>query len=124
MYEVLSKTDNRGIIAINLFITLSTSAPAPQRCRVYRDSNYLTRALEQAHRLGEKPVTAEIVEAVMAPDINALEPMLIRHGYTARDLTELLNVRPAEVRALLHGQLPEERVDELKQQLLRTGIPL
>jgi len=86
--------------------------------------HYLTLALEQAHRLGEKPVTAEIVEATMAPDINALEPKLIRHGYTARALTELLNVRPAEVRALLHGQLPEERADELKQQLLRTGIPL
>jgi type II secretory pathway predicted ATPase ExeA len=86
--------------------------------------HYVTRALEQAHRLGEKPVTAEIVEAVMAPDINALEPMLIRHGYTARALTELLNVRPAEVRALLHGQLPEERADELKQQLLMTVIPL
>jgi len=86
--------------------------------------HYVTRALEQAHRLGEKPVTAEIVEAVMAPDINALEPMLIRQGYTARALTELLNVRLAEVRALLHGQLPDERADELKQQLLRTGIPL
>jgi len=67
---------------------------------------------------------AEIVEAVMAPDINALESMLIRQGYTARALTELLNVRLAEVRALLHGQLPDERADELKQQLLRTGIPL
>lgn len=86
--------------------------------------HYLTLALEQAHRLGEKPVTAEIVEAIMSPDINALESMLIRHGYNTRALTELLNVRPAEVRALLHGQLPEERAEELKQQLLRTGIPL
>lgn len=86
--------------------------------------HYLTLALEQAYRLGEKPVTAQIVEATMAPDIDALEPTLIRHGYTARVLTELLNVRPGEVRALLQGQLPEERADELKQQLLRTGIPL
>jgi len=86
--------------------------------------HYLTLALEQAYRLGEKPVTAQIVEATMAPDIDALEPTFIRHGYTARVLTELLNVRPGEVRALLQGQLPEERADELKQQLLRTGIPL
>jgi hypothetical protein len=40
------------------------------------------------------------------------------------DGSELLNVRPGEVRALLLGQLPEERAEELKQQLLRTGIPL
>jgi hypothetical protein len=80
--------------------------------------------LEQAYRLGEKPVTAEMVEATFAPDINALEPLLIRHGYNARVLAELLNVRPVEIRALLHGQLPEERAEELRQQILKTGIPL
>lgn len=85
--------------------------------------HYLILALEQAYRLGEKPVTAEIIEATMAPDLDALEPMLIRHAYTTRALTELLNVRSGEVSALLQGQLPEERADELKQQLLRTGIP-
>ena len=50
--------------------------------------------------------------------------MLIRHGYTPRAVAELLNVRHSEVRAFLHGQLPEERAYELKQQLLKTGIPL
>jgi hypothetical protein len=73
---------------------------------------------------GRKPVTAQIVVATMAPDIDALEPTLIRYGYTAGALTELLNVRPGEVRTLLQGQLPEERTDELEQQHLRTGIPL
>jgi len=86
--------------------------------------HYLILALEQAYRLAERPVTAEIVESTIAPDLNALEPTLIRHGYTSRALSEFLNVRPGEVRALLLGQLPEERTDELKQQLLRTGIPL
>jgi type II secretory pathway predicted ATPase ExeA len=86
--------------------------------------HYLILALEQAYRLAEKPVTAEIVESTIAPDLNALEPTLIRHGYTSRALSEFLNVRPGEVRALLLGQLPEGRTEELKQQLLRTGIPL
>ena len=86
--------------------------------------HYLILALEQAYRLAEKPVTGEIVESTIAPDLNALEPTLIRHGYTSRALSEFLNVRPGEVRALLLGQLPEERTEELKQQLLRTGIPL
>lgn len=86
--------------------------------------HYLILALEQAYRLAEKPVTAEIVESTIAPDLNALEPTLIRHGYTSRALLEFLNVRPGEVRVLLLGQLPAERTAELKQQLLRTGIPL
>ena len=60
----------------------------------------------------------------MAPDINALEPTLTRYGYNVKALSELLNVRAAEIRALLYGQLPEERAEELKQQILKTGIPL
>ena len=85
---------------------------------------YLTLALEHAHRFGEKPVSANAVEATMAPDINALEPTLTRYGYNVKALSELLNIRAAEVRALIHGQLPEERTVELKQQILKTGIPL
>jgi hypothetical protein len=45
-------------------------------------------------------------------------------GNGLKALSELLNVRAAEVRVLLHGQLPEERTAELKQQILKTGIPL
>jgi hypothetical protein len=82
------------------------------------------RGLEQAYRFGEKPVTPEIVEAVMAPDMEALEPTLARQGYNAKALAELLNVRHAEIRAFLHSQLPPGRAEELKQQLLGSGIPL
>jgi hypothetical protein len=38
-------------------------------------------------------------------------------------LPEFLNVRPGEVSAPLLGPLPEERAEESKQKLLRTGIP-
>lgn len=87
-------------------------------------NHYLTRALEQAHRFGEKPVTSEIVDAAMAPDINTLEPILIRHGYNTKALCELFNVRLAEVRAFLRGQLPADRTEELKQQILKEGVSL
>jgi ABC-type multidrug transport system fused ATPase/permease subunit len=84
----------------------------------------LTLALEQAYRFGEKPVTPELVATVMAPDMEALEPTLARQGYNVRALDELLNTRPAEIRAFLQSRLPPGRTEELKQQLLGTGIPL
>ena len=87
-------------------------------------NHYLTRALEQAHRFGEKPITADIVDAAMAPDINTLEPTLIRHGYNTKVLCELFNARLAEVRAFLRGQLPADRTEELKQQILKEGVSL
>jgi hypothetical protein len=86
--------------------------------------HYLTRVLEQAYRLGEKPVTPAIVHTTLAPDLHDLEPTLTRYGYNVKVLSEFLNIRQAEVRSFLHGQLPPGRTQELHNQLLATGIPL
>jgi len=86
--------------------------------------HYLTRILEQAYRLGEKPVTPAIVEKTLAPDMHDLEPTLTRYGYNVKALSELLNIRQAEVRSFLRGQLPPGRTAELHQQLLAAGMPL
>jgi hypothetical protein len=53
-----------------------------------------------------KPVTSEVIEAVLSQGLNDLEPRLVRHGYNAKVLARLLNARPAEVRSFLHGRLP------------------
>jgi type II secretory pathway predicted ATPase ExeA len=86
--------------------------------------HYLARILEQAHRLGEKPVTPTIVNATLAPDMHELEPTLTRYGYNVKALSELLHIRQAEVRSFLHGQLPPGRTEDLHHQLLAAGIPL
>src|SRR5215467_7322040 len=86
--------------------------------------HYVTRVLEQAYRLGEKPVTPAIVHMTLAPDLHDLEPTLTRYGYNVTALAELLNIRQADVRAFLRGQLPPGRTEELHNQLLATGIPL
>jgi type II secretory pathway predicted ATPase ExeA len=86
--------------------------------------HYLTRVLEQAYRFGEKPVPPAIVHMTRAPDLHDLEPTLTRHGYNVTVLSELLNMRQADVRAFPRGQLPPGRTEELHNQLLATGIPL
>jgi type II secretory pathway predicted ATPase ExeA len=85
---------------------------------------YLTLAFEEAYQIGQKPVTADIIETVLSKHIDDLEPRLIRHGYRAKVLAELLNIRSAEIRAFLHGQLPPARTQELRDELLGLGIPL
>jgi type II secretory pathway predicted ATPase ExeA len=86
--------------------------------------HYLTRILEQAYRLGEKPVTPAIVAKTLAPDMHDLEPTLTRYGYNVKALSELLGIRQPEVRAFLRGQLPPGRTTELHQLLLAAGLPL
>ena len=65
--------------------------------------HYLTRVLEQAYRVGEKPVTPAIVTQTLAPDLHGLEPTLTRYGYHVTVVAELLNLRHAEVRAFLQA---------------------
>jgi len=87
-------------------------------------NHYLTLALEEAYQIGQKPVSADIVGNVLSITLNDPEPHLIRHGYNALSLARLINAKPAEIRAFLHSQLPPIREQELKEQLLKEGVPL
>ena len=69
-------------------------------------------------------MTPAIVHMTLAPDLHGLEPTLTRYGYNVTALSELLNLRQADVRAFLRSQLPPGRTEELHNQLLATGIPL
>ena len=57
-------------------------------------------------------------------DLDDLEPRLTRHGYNVKALSEMLNVRPREIRSFLHGQRPPSRTQALQQEMLAVGIPL
>ena len=85
---------------------------------------YLTLAMTEAYQVGMKPITSEFMETILAIGLNDLEPSLIRHGYNAQSLAELLNVRTSEVRSFLHGQLPPGRTTDMREQMLKIGIPL
>jgi len=82
---------------------------------------HLGLAFDEGYHIGQKPVETEIIDAILAKDINALEP---RHGYTAKTLAELLDTKPAEIRSFLNGNLTPARTQELQNNLLAIGIPL
>ena len=85
---------------------------------------HLTLALETGYQASEKPVGEAIVDSVLSKQIDDLEPTLMRHGYTAKVLSEMLGTKPAEVRALLRQTLEPDRARELKEQLLAAGLPV
>ena len=60
---------------------------------------HLTLAFEEGFRIGgEKPLTAEVVEAVPSSQLDDVEPRLTRHGYSVRTLSEQVNAKPAEIK--------------------------
>ena len=85
---------------------------------------HLTRAFEEGFRLGQKPVTADIVAATLAPDFDALEPRLTRQGYTVKALAEQFNARPGEIRHLLDGRLETGRTRELADMMRAAGLSM
>ena len=85
---------------------------------------YLDLALQEAYKIGQKPVSAEMIASVLARDINGLESTLTRQGYRFKVVADLLNVRPVDIRAFLQGQLTANRAQELREERLVAGIPL
>ena len=85
---------------------------------------YLTLAMNEAYQVGLKPITPEFMETILAIGLDELEPNLIRHGYNAKSIARLLNVRPSEVRSFLHNQLSPEKTTEMREQILKIGIPI
>ena len=86
---------------------------------------HLTLTFEEGFRVGgEKPVAAEVVEAVLSRQLDELEPRLTRHGYSVRTLSEQFNAKPAEIKRLLRGELDAARTRELADEMRAAGLPL
>ena len=87
-------------------------------------AEHLNRAFEAGFRTGQKPVTAEIVTATLAPDFDDLEPRLTRQGYSPKVLADQFHAKPSEIRRFLSGQLDAGRTRELADRMRAVGLAL
>lgn len=85
-------------------------------------THYLSLALIKGLTTGTNPIDSEIIESVLAPDLNTLEPKLARQGYGMAVLCEHLNARRNEVRAYLRGQLTAGKTEEFNKEIHKLGI--
>ncbi len=49
-------------------------------------------AFEETFRVGQKPVDADTIAEILAPDLVGLEARLMRNGYNVKLLTEMLEI--------------------------------
>ena len=85
---------------------------------------HLTLAMEAGYQTGEKPITASLIESVLSRQLNDLEPTLTRHGYRLKEMVELFDAKPAEIRAFFNNQLDPVRSSEFRDRLLAIGLPI
>lgn len=113
------KTTSEFILTDDAIDLLATKLRTPLQVQ-----RYLTLALEAAYQIGEKPVSYEIVESILSRQIDDLEPTLTRNGYRLKDLTEQFDAKPAEIKALFSNTLESTRTAELRDKMLRAGLPI
>lgn len=107
-------------------LSATTASLALRRPKAPRSRYLLLKILTDFTGCGRRGeiIKHESSNNVLAADLDGIEPNLTRHGYSTRALAELLNVRPAEIRAFLHGQLAAGHTQELHAQLLAAGLPV
>lgn len=84
----------QGVAAGDVFTEEALDLLARRLGTPLQIEQYLTRALEEGWRVGEKPVTAQLMDALLSPQLDELEPRLRRHGYDVPNLAELIGVAP------------------------------
>jgi type II secretory pathway predicted ATPase ExeA len=113
-----SKIPSESILTAEAMDLLVTKLRTPLQVQ-----QHLTLALETSHRTGGLPISAELLEGVLSKHLDDLEPTLARNGYRIKDLAEQFDVKAADVKALLNGQLDPKRTIELQDKMLAAGLP-
>lgn len=111
------ETKPHDIIAPEAMELLANSLVTPLQI-----NHYLMQALEKAYMVGSKPITIDIIQTILAPDLNGLEAKLARNGYGLSSLCELLNAKSSEVKTYLRGQLASSKSQEFNQEIHKLGI--
>jgi len=119
---VLDQCSKTKIIAHDIMTKEAIELLAERLITPLQITHYLSLALIKGLTTGTKPIDSEIIEAVLSPDLDTLEPKLARHGYGMAVLCEHLNARRNEVKTYLRGQLSAGKTEEFNKEIHKLGI--
>lgn len=85
---------------------------------------YLMQALNAGYQTGERPVSVDIINTVLTRHSDDIEVTLTRNGYRIKGLAEQFDVKPTEIRALFTQALDPVRTSELREKMLKAGLPI
>ena len=66
----------------------------------------------------------QVVESILAKDIDSLEQKLTRHGYNVKTFALPVNVQPKVILSFLRGKLCPGQSQEIQEEMLAAEIPL
>jgi len=77
---LLEKCLKKGTKQTDVFTDDALDQLAERLTTPLQIEQHLRLAFEEAYRIGQKPVETEIIDLILAKDINDMEPILTRHG--------------------------------------------
>ncbi|HEY0837678.1 MAG TPA: AAA family ATPase [Azospirillum sp.] len=85
---LLERCVGEGVDLGDLIDTAAVELLASRLKTPLQIEQHLSLAFEEAFRVGERPVTVQVVESVLSRHLDDLEPRLTRHGYSVRSLAD------------------------------------
>ncbi|WP_052189098.1 hypothetical protein [Vibrio nigripulchritudo] len=80
---------------------------------------HLTLALEEAYKVGVKPITTDLIDETLSRRIDEIEPTLIRHCYNEKVIAEQLKYANYS-----RGSLDPNRAKEMMAEMRGAGLPI
>ena len=121
---IIKKCSKPGTKTENIFSMEAIDLFADRLVTPLQFEHYLSLAVDEAFKIGVKPVSQEITESIISKAINDLESRLTRYGYNVKVLSDTLNVKPSVIKSLYKKQLPPAKIQELQNEMLSVGIPV
>ncbi len=85
-------------------------------------NHYAWISLVKAHQIGQKPVDLDTLQNIISDDLDGIEAKMKRSGYDIKAISETVNAKPTEIKALFNGRLVSDRAKEIQDELLKLGI--
>ena len=119
---MLVQCSNSKIKPTDIFSEQAIDLLAERLVTPLQITHYAWQALEDAYLIAQKPVSVDVVESALSPNINYLEAKLVRYGYNRKDLSEVMDAQMSEIKAFFSGQLGSERLLEFQKEIQKLGV--
>jgi hypothetical protein len=83
---------------------------------------FIWRALEEAFEASQNHASIETLRETVACDLQDKESRLVRLGYNARRLADILRVKEGDVRFYFAGKLAPEKHKEIDEGIQNLGL--
>ena len=124
IYWLLDKCTNDNVKPKDVIEDQAVEYLADHLSTPLQVEQHLTLALEEAYKVGIKPINVDLLEETLSSRIDEIEPTLIRHGYNERVIAEQFRYRPSEIRKLFSGGLEPNRAKEMTAEMREAGLPI